>query len=337
MGLGLDEPQKLAVDLVQKILAHLEGDDRRAFDLLLDGLRFDQDMDRGGVSWIMPMVSRAADMHTLSTAAWLLGRPGPLGQDLLDEIDRELLRLVESEPHPSSFIQGDYNDMVIHVLMRSIKGDKWSPPGGWHEGEKPAGQEAGKEHESAHFKTLTMGADAADDNALAWLAMEELAARERRACPPSTTPDQCYENLVQLAAELQEGASLSTLQWIGKMTEFLLSWDPDAKKRAFVIDVLKSIVSSTPRYVAMQGQRRFYAAALRVQVAFRLMAEKTGKCPGLEDFKSEPLWGLAVDPNSNQPMVVERGVDGALVLSTQSFKDARDVELRLVLSCPPGI
>jgi hypothetical protein len=25
------------------------------------------------------------------------------------------------------------------------------------------------------------------------------------------------------------------------------------------------------------------------------------------------------------------------VLSTQSFKDARDVELRLVLSCPPGI
>jgi hypothetical protein len=316
------------------LLAHVEGDNTRAFELLLDGLRFDQDMDRGGVSWLIPMISRAADMHTLSTAAWLLGQPEPLGQDLLAQIDRELLTLIESEPHPSSFIQGDYHDMVMHVLMRSIKGDRWSPPGGWHEGEEPVAPAGDEKNKSAHFKTLTLGADEADDNALAWLAMEELAAQERRACPPSTTPDQCYENLVQLASELQEGASMSTLKWLKKMTEFLLAWDPDARKRDFVVDVLKSIASSAPRYVALQGQRRFHAAALRVQAAFRLMAEKTGRCPGLEDFESEPLSGLAVDPNSNQPMVVEQGPDGVLVLSSKSFKDARDVELRFVLSCP---
>jgi len=312
-----------------------EGKNREAFELLLDGLRFNQDMSRGGVNWLTAMITLSADTRIISAMTHLLGSSKSMDLELLLQLQKELSTLIDTEPHPSTIMQGEYRDVVLHMLKPLIKGKSWAPPGGWHADEKPRAGVNDPAAADTTYEAETIGADEADDNALVWLSLEELVDRELRACPPSSTPQQCYEEFVKFSHELSEKAPGNTLDRIKNLSELLLSFDQKAKMREQVIEILQSIASTTTthRYIALHGQRQFFLAALRLQAAFRLMAEKSGTCPVEKDFQSEPLKGLAVDPNSIKPMKVSPIAGGKFSLSMDSFRDARDIQHEFIITC----
>ena len=64
------------------------------------------------------------------------------------------------------------------------------------------------------------------------------------------------------------------------------------------------VLPGYPKYLGRLGARRFLLAALRVQAAYRRIAEATGACPALAAFETSPLKERRKDPASGLEIAV---------------------------------
>jgi hypothetical protein len=310
----------------------VEGRTREGVDLLLDGLRFGQDMSRGGSSLIEAMVSSAAGKALFQVLELAFNQPKPIGEKYLDTISKELSLLIETEVHPGTILRGEMWTMILYSIMPAVKGKGWVPPGGWGTEGRPA--------DSADQDVLgskVFGASPKDDMAVAWMATLETGQEQIKACPTDKLPIECHNNLLELAKKTEATAD-DYLDRINRVWTKNNTEDKIKEIRRQVIDILKGVAAPAyNKYIAKMGQARFLLAALKLHVEYRRLAEKTKTCPDAKAFDKEPLRSLRNDPYSGKPILIETPSAGSFVLRSPSRLDSEqpaDKQPAILVECP---
>ena len=142
------------------------GDSAGAFELLADGMRFTQDLGRGGAPAAQYLWGVANGQYLAREIEAMLNTHRPLSPVLLAKMERELGRLIASEPGRHVWLPAALLDLAINDLLPKAMPKGWVPPGGWgYEG--PAIADGGN----------------SDEAALGALSVIPLIGMVRRACP----------------------------------------------------------------------------------------------------------------------------------------------------------
>ncbi|MBW1871693.1 MAG: hypothetical protein JRJ19_06490 [Deltaproteobacteria bacterium] len=311
----------------------MEGRTRECVELLLDGLRFGQDMSRGGSSLLEAMVSAAAGKVLYQVLELAFNQPKPIGEKYLETVSKELTQLIKTDVHPGTILRGEMWTMILYSVMPAVKGKDWVPPGGW--GTEGRGPIAGEEQDNLAGKIF--GANAKDDMAVAWLATLETGHEQLKACPIDKLPIECHNNLLELAKKMDVAAD-DHLDRINRIWNVAKAEDKIEEIRRQVIEILKGIAAPAyNKYIAKMGQARFLLAALKLQVEYRHLAEKTKSCPDAKAFDKEPLKSLRNDPYSGKPILIETPSAGSFVLRSPSLLDNEqtiDKQPAILVECP---
>lgn len=121
---------KAAVLVSRKLAA--SGKRLEGVQLLLDTLRFGQDLSRGGTMVLEPMLASAS--HRMLRPEFDLQVEG-LSVDELRGIEGELALLIQSHPHHSEYFNGERNYLAIYQAWPPLEAEGWKPPGGFAEEE----------------------------------------------------------------------------------------------------------------------------------------------------------------------------------------------------------
>jgi hypothetical protein len=284
----------VAVSMIERARA---GERKIVLEMILDQIRFEQDLHRGGTSLINAMIATAGTGRLVPVLEWILNRPDPLGSPLLAQIDREFAALVASEPHPSEFLDGDTVDTAVFSALPMLLGPRWSPPG----------KVIGKPDEAIAFGPINARLMLVTEhrNRLAYLI----------ACRPENTPAACFFNMDEMsekAADTYNTDRKSRSRWVEWIRD-PARVRPNGETPSFVSFL--SLVAFK-NYVLKHGQTRFYLGALRLLARYRALAEKTGSCPGIEAFDRPDFADARIDPYSGKPLRVEVVGDGRFLVSS---------------------
>ena len=274
------------------------GETQKSVESLLDLLRFNQDLHRGGTSLAEVEVAREVSTAAISALERLLDRPEPLGAPLLAQIDKELAALIASAPLPYEFLVGDTASSALYDALPMTLGPRWSPPG------KRIGALSGPS-----FYSETTGRR--------WLvALRGVKLAFERACGPSDSNRACAQRMEALAAEARDrfpAEQKSIRQW--------LDWIRDPKSAPPTGHTpLSLFVVAGEDYsscIREHGQTQFYLGALRLLARYRALAEETSSCPGIEAFDRTDFSDARIDPYSGEPLRVEAVGPGRFVVSSK--------------------
>lgn len=282
---------RLAAVVARRAIA--QGDVSQGFDLLLDTLMFCQDFSRGGTSLLETMVGTSAAMAPLAVMEQALNRSASLDPALLQRVKEELGRLIAGQPHPLVYLRGEKQAMDL-MSIEQAEQDAADRPG--------------------LLQGKTFGVDAREDMALAMLAGHETWDELLAGCKPEQPPAACAEHLRAVSGRLR-ASDAGDRAAVRALLEVAVSEDKVESVRRQVIDILRSVAAPDfGRYLARDGQLRFLLAALRLQAAYRRLAEKRRACPGAKAFDRPPLSALRTDPYSGKPIRVEEQDPGRYVL-----------------------
>ncbi len=275
------------------------GRTKESLERSLDTLRFLQDFQRGGTSLIETIVGASVGWPHLRLIERALSRPEPLGEALLHQIERELGLLCAGQPHPSDVFSAEELNFALFSLLPVAKGPAWSPPGGWGAGAEPPTPRSEFSPDEIHPNDVAV---------LTLEAYRRLVRSWARACPAGSLPAKCRAGLKQFTRELAQKES--TTQMVGQALRLLTSRKKIPKIREMIVGILEGVAApSFGRYWAKMAIANFQLAALRLVAAWRLQAEASGTCPGLEAFRDGNLAALAVDPDTGTPLRIERKDD----------------------------
>ncbi|MBI2892253.1 MAG: hypothetical protein HYY06_01785 [Deltaproteobacteria bacterium] len=253
-----------------------EGQLAPALRLLFDALRLGQDLSRGGPGLLIPMMSAAGGELLLPQAEVLL-QSGALSAEDASSLASELDTLIANEVHWSEFLRGEYADMALYMVLPQLEPAGWVPPGGWPDGMgSPTGQDA-----SGALRTKSMGLPPRDEEALAWVALDETTRGKRAACPASATLQTCIAALARLTTEtVARGTKLGLPP---------LSRGPTKATRRQILDILEGIAApADAKYARRYARRLARLAAMRIH----LEARRAATCPAEGDFGRTPLQEL---------------------------------------------
>ena len=226
----------------------------QAATLLLDAVRFSQDLARGG-----PSIVTAAIGHSIYNAV----KP-QLGQllaqqhetpGLASQLAAELIALQGTEPDMHLLLRGEVLYSQLHGILSPLKGPDWVPPGGFesHGPPSPLSQEG---------PTFTSSVEG--DMVLAWVAFDRFAKRLIGACPAGSTLDRCLSGLQLLHQPAPKHGFLDRLATTARV---LLATDPAQAAREEALGILESIPAlDYGRYVDGFVQRRVYLAQLLTRI-----------------------------------------------------------------------
>lgn len=277
------------------------GKAREALELLLDAMRFNQDLARGDASLISAMISVAATGLLTPYLELALNSDKPLPEALLSQLERELALLSKSEEHPLSFLRGDHRGLLLTMVLPRLKGPGWTPPGGW--GADPPPKER-KPTNALGLKSIPSGFDPKDEWGLLWLAAKANMADWRRACQPEKAPIECYRGLAVLAARSHKTSSPGLKSLLGMITA-KTPREQLSRIREQMIAILRMISAPAyQRYIERHGFVRFQLTALRTHAAFRALSDRQKSCPDAAAFEREPLKALRINPYDNRPLLV---------------------------------
>ena len=283
-----------------------------AAKLLMDALRFNQDMRRGGVDFVEGMISVAAMSYLVPVVELLLNSPAVVDDKLLDQLQRELGLLLESEPHPSSMIQGDLENMILNLIRPNLEAPGWTPPGGWGDN-KPPRDDGDDDHLHPH-----------DFQAIAWLASLSIIEQLPKVCPGDSLPATCHRGMLAMVKKPE-----TSYRKMMDMVRLLSSVDREDVYRRKFLKIMQSSMESLLQYVPRSGAARFLMATMRLHVVYRRLAQKQQRCPDLSAFDRAPLKALRTDPYSGNPMRISR--QGADLVVSPSRELSRGLKRRVVV------
>ncbi len=281
--------------------------DGAAASLLLDGLRYGQDLARGQAGPGPLALSTTASLAPVPVLANLLGRARPLASELLLRIERELGVLLESEPPVADYLRGYELDDGLHSV-RELQ-----------DRARPRDERGGV--------------------VLVRRAWRDVLAARLQVCPPTASLESCVAGIQQVARKARSEAEATERAVRGRMAA------PKGDPRALLEEVQLALVAifrgrlsaektlPTPLLVRV-AQRRFLLAALRLHAAARRLAADAC-APTRDALQREPLRSLAVDPTSGRPLTVTAERGGLRLAADRSFPGAeRRFEYLVRWSCP---
>jgi hypothetical protein len=255
------EISKAAV-LVSRKLAQ-QGERLEAVQLLLDTLRFGQDLSRGGTSLLEPMLVYAS--HRIIRPEINL-QFDALSLDELRLIDEELALLIASQPHYSEYFDGERNSVVLDMVWPSVEPPGWQPPGGY-----PYGQ-------SRPPDLADLGGPTVEETAmLTWIVFRDNAKIRHEKCAKTVPLRTCLTVMDRQLDKWSEEAKpdVATLLKIATLS--------DAKARAELRETIAGVLrATTPDYGKYYLRIEIMRIALLAQhnKIRSLIAAKEGKpCP----------------------------------------------------------
>jgi len=283
--------------------ARREGRAREAAEIALDGLRFNQDLCRGGSEMIFAMLSTVGTGRLAAELSALIGGPrDQVTEELLSEIDGELSALIEGEPHPADILLAEGLGWVLEHSRGTQR------------------QEA--EGEGGLLDTSSMGLDRRDEDAASSFAIKGVTERLAAACREAETFAQCRLRLDAEVARLEKAASGNSLAAVGRQ---LASDEPREAVRRRALDVLEAMgAGAYGNYLDWQAGRPVVVAALRFEVAVRREAIRLGRCPEIQDLAEADLGEARTDPLSRESLVVTYTYPGLFVVTSDELQRAEE-------------
>jgi hypothetical protein len=292
--------------------------------LLLDGLRFLQDLERGGTNFFVAMMTAAGSLIVVSEIEAMLNAPTPLGDALLADLDRELSALMATETPAGRFLQAEVLSGLLYRDLPQVRGTEWVPPGGWAASGPPPADEG--EDASLDLGPLL---DRAEYSEFSALVMDSLGQMLAGTCPEEHTPVECADAVRAVASQAVDELSEAHVKVVSTMLSFSGVQETLSSVRGYLTSgTMVLVLPGYPKYLRWLGSRRFLVAALRVQAAYRRIADASGTCPTLAAFETAPLRELLKDPSSGKKIVV-------VALTTRQFSLTPPTPLRLRRSGEP--
>ncbi|MDD5308157.1 MAG: hypothetical protein PHU25_12615 [Deltaproteobacteria bacterium] len=291
------------------------GDRRETMGLMLDVLRFFQDMRRGGVTWIQAMISTDMGIFpTVSVMEWMLNQPSLVGQDLLASVSKELDLLSASQPSFSSSLRADLRHMASawefdENILRDEASTKtfdgmdvrqWPWPPAW--GPAPVSER----RRLRPLRPVIAAGDARTDLGLTRV-FDDVTDAYGAACRESDTALRCRERIAAYQKRLgpmENGFAKQALKaffapFRGKSTgSALQEWTAKYVSHTYAI--------SMDGFSSSWGQSSFALFALRLLVDYRLLAERTGMCPDPDALTRAAGREHLTDPCSGQEIVIRK-------------------------------
>lgn len=260
---------------------------------MLDIIRFGQDMHRGGTEILPAMVATATARMATTMLESILSDPREIPPKVLDRMESELANLIETEPHPWSFLQGINLFIAIYGLMPAYKGPDWIPPGGKSD-DFPEAKEASLEEKI----DLDLS--------------RRLSLIYDMACPKSKTPYSCTRSLKKFVRKMETQHLLDKL---AEDTEKEIGRELPGRGERLSRDLIRSTILSNRPFVPAHGRTRFRLGALLLATRYRSLSQNEGRPLEREAFLEPPLDALREDPFSGRPMKIEEISKGRFVLS----------------------
>lgn len=256
--------------LVLAVQARLAGAEKReeAVALVLDGIRFFQDLGRGAGAPLISGVITAAAIDTLvRNALHPLLLAGATPAAMLAQWGKEVDLLRRFHLDFCGFLPYERYGIPLQLIVPQLKGSDWNPPGGFDKGSKPrskSGSQAAR-GESWH------------EVGLSWVAMDRVHAKLHSACLLSPDPLQQIRSMQQLEESLSARAHAPV--W-ARVVALLLSHDPLNNIREWVFDILGGIaMPSVGHYSVRYHLSTVLLQAARVHLQWLATSAAGGKCP----------------------------------------------------------
>ena len=275
----------------------------------LDFVRLTQDIQRGEggpvVAGILGKVAAATVLrHGLRPL--LDGWKGRGAAAPLAAVATELLTLEQTEPPFGQMLRYETTGFVLQNILPRLKGEKWTPPGGFEQGIVKHPALAAKDTAKAlKLKTKRMpGVSEREELAMVWLASTDTIERLAKACPPKANAEACARGIAAESAAIRAESSESKLK---RMLKVALGPDPRKEVRQWIVGILKAVgAPAFNKYVGNYATRALLLRAARIHALAAAQKAKTGKCPDLTSEAASDALPLR-DPGTGKPLRVEAG------------------------------
>lgn len=278
---------RLRVARVVALTAHrllAAGERRAAAELLLDGLRFGQDLTRGGACMLDAAMGVAMAEALVPVLELVLVMDDGADPALWLQLQRELERLAASEPPPAALLRGEYETVLLEVFKPQLIEGPAGLRGGVCIHDRSALADAGlpaaAAPPAAHSEPLS-------DPLLVWMAYDRAYRFAREACDPKQPPRACVEGLKRILARAGTLRRRDPAAYLKKRIGYLLppgraaAWAERADALAAQLEPERAWREMLSRY----SRRHFYYAALRAAAAWLNTAAAMGRCPQLSDLQ----------------------------------------------------
>lgn len=243
----------------------LSGALREAAWLALHGLRFGQDLTRGGTAWIWPLVARIGMLDLVALLREIFAS-GQLTPAALRELQGGLARLAAGEPSVAAHFPGERIFTELKRYLLPLMPPDWVPPGGRPlpgktENPPPRKRGAGADMRSGSRR---------QDLLVAWIAYRRHSLRLAAACQDASSGVQCLTAVRALERSNAERIGQLRQRWqqlSRSLSRLSKSFDRAAAREAAVEFLAGLTAPTTSRYLVQAAQRAFYVAALRIHVA----------------------------------------------------------------------
>lgn len=260
---------------------------------MLDIIRFGQDMHRGGGGILDARFAEFTAQMSVAMLESILSDPREIPPEFLEQIEVELTQLIETEPHPLTFLKGDNLYLAIYGLMPIYKGPDWSPPGG----------------RSNDFPKVTR---AIPEEKVDLNIPRKLDIVYQKACPESRTAYSCASALKKFSRKMEDQRVLD--EFVEDIEEIIDRELPYQGRRLFRQSI-RSSISFNSLHVILHGRTRFRLGALRLAARYRALSREAGHPLGYEAFFETPLDEFLVDPYSGKDIRIEELSTGDFTLS----------------------
>jgi hypothetical protein len=286
-----------------------EGRFAESAQLSLDAIRFSQDLTRGGSDFLLALASVVYSASAAQGLELLLDSPTPVPGPVLEQVERELGLLLETEPHVSSVLDGEMLMMSLPVLAVV----------------RPELASSEIPRDPMMSLTSAEGLSPREQVGLSLEALSNLSRQLAESCPSDVLPSRCIAAVRQLARDARHPRPIS-----GEM-------EIRAELRQAVE---RLILPAFTRYLERYAVRLFRLAALRLHAALRRRVQQTGRCPTPDELLGPEWTSLLTDPVSGEPMAVVSLEPGVLVIAPSWVPvelEAQERHNPHRVECPAGI
>lgn len=246
--------------------------------VLLDGVRFTQDLGRGGTDPVTTSHGVGTGYVLLSVAAAVLA-DATLTADGLRGLDAEVGQLIATEPHVREGAWALRLSAILDAFAAPLMPAGWAPPGGW----------------PPESNQMTVTAQVAE---VSLYALRTVVDAEAQACPVGATAGACMRAWDALDARLAAEAR-ELPENLAERQRQVLDEEVTREQALGIASRIMAAVAGPPmrKYARRQGMRVINTAVLRLFVRIRQHLAEGGACPPTSvDLAHGSIAEAAADP-----------------------------------------